>query len=397
MDKLEILNQIKSKRLEIAQILDSVATDKRDVTNVEKINMESLKSEITELETRLANANSKPQTIIGKLGTENEKFQLTSFFRNLADGKNFSDVENEVLKLGQDSFKGSGLSYRGATLPLNFEKRTLAAGTTGAGAEIVAEEKFDLLLPLRAKNVLAQAGATVLDNLVGNISIPIFTGSTASWKGENITAGDGGGGFIEKEFSPKRLTVYLPVSKLLLIQNSVGAEQKLQQDLVNAINSKLEETLLGASAGTSTQPAGIFYGATVTVTGATSFANVVNLETTINTNNADYGNLKYIVHPATLGKMKTTPKTANTASFIAENNQVNGYSYITTTHIPAIETGKGVIFGNWSDLYLCFWSGLDVTVDTLTGAKDGIVNYIINLYVDGGAVRTESFASGWQS
>jgi hypothetical protein len=95
--------------------------------------------------------------------------------------------------------------------------------------------------------------------------------------------------------------------------------------------------------------------------------------------------------------MKTTAKASNTAAFIAENQLINGYNYLRTTNIPTISTGKGILFGNFADLQMLFWNNMDITVDNVTGAKEGIVNYIINLYVDAGALRSESFAKGWLS
>jgi len=403
MTKLEILSEIKTKKLAIAEILDKIATDKRELTNVEKITVDSLNDEIKEFEQRAKNLNEKPQTVvkIGE-GVDSSKFSISRYLRNIAEGGNFSEIENEIVKQGRESFRNAGFSYKGFPLPFTFEQRTLTAGTSGAGSELVPEDKFNLLMPLRAKNVLAKAGATILSGLVGNISIPVMTGSTAAWKGEVVAAANGGNGFTEVEFSPKKLTVYLPVSKLLLIQNSVQADQKLQQDLINAINEKLESTLLGTSSGSSTQPAGLFYGASYTnggvaVTGSTSWDKVVALETGVNTNNADSNNMVYLIHPTTLGKMKTTAKASNTAVFIAENATINGYKFYTTTNLPTISTGKGVAFGDFSNLYINFWNNMEIVVDPYTSAKEGIVNYIVTLYTDGGNTRDKAIAKGWLS
>ena len=402
--KLEMLNEVKKRKLETASILDKIATEKRELTNVEKITVDSLQTEILDFETRMAELQTvvpkvKPQYSITGINNE-DKFSLVSFFRDLKDN-NFTEVEKEVIALGRQSFTSNGLSYKGATLPFAFENRaTLAAGTAAVGQELVPEEKFDLLMPLRAKSVFARMGATFLTNLVGTISIPVMTGSTAQWADENEIAQDGKNGFKEVDFAPKRLTVFLPVSNLLLIQNTVDAEKKLQQDLVNAVNEKLENTLLGTSGATSKHPAGIFYGANysnggIQVTGATTWGKIVALETGINMANADVADMGYILNPSVLGTAKTTAKAAGTvAGFIAEGSTINGFKYVTTTNMPTIGGGKGVLFGNFRDFYICMWSGLEVIVDNLTSAKYGITNYIISLYVDGGSVRDASFAKG---
>lgn len=393
MTKLEILNSIKEKRLKIAEILDAVGAEKRELTNVEKITMEAFNEEIKELEQRAKTVNEKPEKAIVIGGTIGEdKFSLTRYLRNIAEN-NLNDYERELNKRSK---VGNNL-LKGYALPFVFEQRTLTAGTAGTGAEIVAEDKFDLLMPLRAKSVLAKAGATILTNLTANFSIPKMTGSTAAWKGETTAAADGGNGLEEVEFAPKKLTVYLPVSRQLLYQSSIDIEAKIKQDLVNSINGKLEETLLGASAGSSTQPAGLFYGASYVSTGTTDWSKVVALETTVNSNNADVDSMFYLIHPNTLGKFKTTAKASNTAAFIADGGTINGYKYLVTTHMPTISTGKGIAFGNFADMYVNMWNTMDVIVDPYTNAKEGIINYIVTLYVDGGNVRDESITKGWLS
>jgi HK97 family phage major capsid protein len=398
MTKQEFLNEIKTRKMLRAEIMDTIEAQKRSLTNVETEKLEGYKAEIADFEAQIRSLdtqNSKKRIVKSNSSFNDEKFTLTSFLRNLKNGS-FTESEKEVIARGRELFDNTSTGYVGTPMPIEFSRATLVAGTSTVGSELVPEEKFDLLMPLRAQSVLAQAGATILSGLKGNISIPTMTGTTASWKGEVVAADDGVNAFLETDFSPKKLTVYLPVSNLLLIQNSVSAEQKLQEDLVNAINEKLEATFLGTSAGSSTQPAGLFYGASYgSITGATDWSKVVALETNVKANNSN-GNV-YLVHPTTIGSMKTTAKAANTATFIAENSLINGYKFLTTTNMPTVSSGKGIIFGNFKDFYINFWSGMDVIVDNITGAKEGITNFIVTVYVDGGSVRSTSFAKGWLS
>ena len=78
----------------------------------------------------------------------------------------------------------SGLAIAGSIqLPVmeNADEEVRANGvlaqTATAGMENIATEKLDILEPLRANMVMSQAGATYLTGLVGNISIPAYTGS----------------------------------------------------------------------------------------------------------------------------------------------------------------------------------------------------------------------------
>ena len=101
-----------------------------------------------------------------------------------------------------------------------------------------------------------------MTGLVGNVAIPMYSGSTVGWEGEIDAAKDGAGSFSEIELTPKRLTAFIDVSKQFLLQDSVSAEAMLRADIVKALSNKLEATILGDEAGSNKVPAGIFDGAT---------------------------------------------------------------------------------------------------------------------------------------
>ncbi len=406
MTKAELRNQLYAKRQEIADIMDLLKAEERQASNREQVSLDKLNDEIRDIEAQLAQPEKPVSKIYTRSTLDANSFSLVNFFNKIYEKRTneFTDLEKEIRKIGENQILKAGQTINGTALPLYFEQRgTLAAGTSGAGAEAVPEEKFDILMPLRDELVFTAAGATMFTDVVGNPSIPALTGVTAAWKGEVTAAADGVQGMTETEFSPKKLNVYIPVSKLLLRQANPSLEAKLKQDLVNAIASKLESTVLGTASSSSTQPAGLFYGASysnggVVVTGSTSWEKVVSLETGINASNARGKNMAYVLHPNTLGKFKVTGKNATYGStFIAENSLVNGYKYFSTTNMPTISSGKGILFANWADLYIMVWGGIDVEVDPYTSMKEGIVNFIATMYVDVKPIRSASFAKGWLS
>jgi HK97 family phage major capsid protein len=402
MDYTQLIESRSLKVTELEALTALVATENRKLSTYEQTAFDNITNDIKKLD---ADIEEKRTADIKKtnIKTNNNKkmenkFSIRSFLNNLSEGRNFSETEQELIEQGKQGFLKAGLSFRGTALP--FETRADIAVTAGSGGINVPEDKFDILMPLRNKLVFAKAGATMLTGLIGDISIPCMTGTTALWKGENTTAADGTNGFIEVTLAPKRLTSYLAVSKQLLMQDANGVDAKLTEDLINAIKDKLESTVLGTAAGSTTQPAGIFYGSNYTnggvvVSGATTWAKTVALETGINANNGDVDSMYYIIHPNTLGSMKTTAKAANTAAFIADNGTINGYPYIKSNLMPTVSTGKGIAFGNFKDVYVAQWGSIDVTVDNLTGAKDGLIYFIINSYWDVKAIRTASIATGW--
>ena len=97
------------------------------------------------------------------------------------------------------------------------------------------------------------------------------------------------------------------------------------------------------------------------------------------------GDIKFIVSPSAKAVLKSTAKNQN--SFIMEGNEVNGYPVLSTSAVA----GKGVIFGNFADLVIGQWGGIDLTVDPYTQAANGKVRLVINAYFDAKPRRAEAF------
>ena len=156
----------------------------------------------------------------------------------------------------------------------------------------MAEDKLNILEPLRASLVMTQAGATYMTGLVGNVSIPVYSGSNVGWAGEIEAAKDGAGTFSEVTLSPKRITAFLDVSKQFLLQDSASAEALLRADIVRAIANKLEATILGDKDGSTTQPKGLFYN--VEDLQNITYADMVEVIDMLEQQNVT-GDIKYIV------------------------------------------------------------------------------------------------------
>lgn len=314
------------------------------------------------------------------------KFSLIKTINDIVNNRSMSDEAQVVLNAGTEEMRKAGLSYSGQIqLPVSEMREAPAAIVAGQetyGAEVVATEKLNILEPLRNRMVLAQAGATYLTGLVGNVSIPTYSGSNVGWKGELVDAEDGKGTFDSIEFSPKRLTAYIDVSKQFLAQDSVGAEEMLYRDIVNAIADKLEATILGAGAGDANTPEGIFNGAeTLTV----DFANIVEMEKALEEAKL-FGDYKFIASPAAKAKFKTTTISGSKSDLrmLMEGNEVNGYPVLTTGNCA------GVAFGKWDELVIAQWGSLDIIIDPYTQAKKNAVRIVVNAFFDAKPRRTEA-------
>lgn len=266
-----------------------------------------------------------------------------------------------------------------------IENRAYAVGTD---KDTVATDLYDIIEPLRAKNVLVQAGARFMTNLVGDVQIPIMGAAQVGWAGETAAATDGSGTLDHVSLAPKRLTAKFPISLQFLAQDSVDAEGAIRNDIINAINDKLEATILGSAAGTATMPKGMFNGADKQE--IASFADVTALEATLEDANV-YGECKYIVSPSMKAALRGMIKGTNGTGMVMENNAIDGVDALSTSHVGAGD----LVYGDFSNLVIGQWGDiqLDVVRDTASLAN-GCVTIVVNCFFDAKVARDEAFAFG---
>ena len=374
MDTLTLIDQKEQLRKKAEDLIANAEKEIRKLNDGETLELNHIKEEIASIDSQIKGIeeenkrNYKPQ--INKKTME--KFSLLKAINDVANNRQLDERAQEVVTAGIAEMRKAGQSYSGQiVLPIE-ERANIQATVATAGQENVAEDKLGILEPLRANLVLVQAGASYMTGLIGNVSIPVYSGSNVAWAGEVAAATDGAGKFSEVNLEPKRLTAYIDVSKQFLIQDSNSAEEMLKRDIVSAIASKLEATILGSEAGSATQPAGML--------------NAVVADSNLEAKNVR-GDIKFIVSPSAKADLKTTDKGTDTGKYLMEGNEVNGYPVLSTSAVA----GKGVIFGNFADLVIGQWGGIDLTVDPYTQAANGKVRLVINAYFDAKPRRADSF------
>ncbi len=353
--------------------------DKKDSSSDERaLQISEIEGENTKTK---INKNKKDNNIIMK-----NNFSLLRAINDIANGKKLDPVNAEVVSLAQAEMRDAGMAFNGQIQVPYEERATITVNVEGE--DVVATDVWDIMEPLRAKNVLAEAGAQIYTGLVNNVKIPILGKSQVSWEGETAPAKDASAAFTHVELSPKRLTAYMDISKQFLIQtDNLQAESKLRNDLIAAVSSKLEETVLGTEAGSTTQPAGIFNGATVL--DISTFKNITDLEADIEIENV-YGTLKYVMDPKAKAALRNMPRSADSTRLVMENGEVDGTPALVTSNIAE----KKLVVGDWSNLIIGQWGGLDLCVDPFTQATNGCVRLVINAYFDAKVARPEAFAFG---
>lgn len=332
------------------------------------------------------------------IAMKKQKFSLLKAIRSVVNGEQFDAHTAAVIAEGRSLMSAAGKTATGQIV-LPIENRAegdttpttpttngiIMAGVEGAGMENVAEDKLDLLTPLRNRMVLGEAGCTFLTGLTNDISIPVATGGNCAWKGEVVKADASEYEFEEITLKPKRLTCYLDVSKTFIAQDGNSANELLMRDMINCISEKLESTILGDEKGTNEKPQGLFYGVTAD-TAAVKFGDVVDWEADLENANIN-GEIKYIVNPSAKAILRKTAKDTGSGLFVMADGEIEGNKVLSTASVVK----KGVLLGDMREIIVANWGSLDITLDPYTKATENQIRIVINFWVDAAVRRPAAF------
>ena len=304
---------------------------------------------------------------------EKKKFSLLGAIRSIVDKQPMGDVNAAVIEAGRAQSRAAGVEVSGDIVIPTAETRPTVSvtNTTGATVPVDVAPIFD---ELRAESVLAKAGATYYTGLVGDLKVPMMTAASVAWAGENAAASDAAAGISAVTLQPKRLTAYLDISKQLLVQDAgSNAEAVLEANLIRAINEKFEATVLGTAQGSTTQPAGLFYGQTPTT--VASWADICDLQASVEANK---GHVTAVVASPTAKAAMRALTYNNQTRLVYEDGYLEDIPCYSTANVGT----DTFVMGDWKYLAVGQWGGIDVTVDPYTQAGNGAIRLVINVYMD---------------
>lgn len=371
MNTVELRDLIHQHSEEIRTIVEGADKENRDLTEEETSKVEEIKKQI-----------------------EDRKQELKQLEEELKkQPKEEKNTRHNIMKK-DDKYLihelRDALDNRKKELSVNAETRTITVqGQNGVHDEVVETEIQGILEPLYANSVLSKLGVRWYTGMKhGDIQVPIMGKSNVFWESEIAEAQGTGNAFTTKKLSPKRLTAYVDISKQLIYQDTIGAEAAIRRDLVNALQDKLEATILGAAAGDAEKPAGIFYG--VSPTSITTYKNLCDFEAGIEESNIG-GDMKYLLSPKAKAALRNMAKSTKSTQLVFENNEVDGTAAVVTTNVAS----KKLAYGNWNFLALGSWGNVELQLDESGDvALKGCVRIIINAYFDAVILRPEAFAFG---
>ena len=381
------------------EIIDlGVRHNKRDLANQaikDGVSVEEFRGEL--LENISNDVTLETPSEIGLTEKETKRFSIMKAINAMANptDRKAQEAAKFEFECSDAAQRAYGKSAQGVMLPeevmRNWNQRDLSAGSDG---DLIGEDYRggDFIDVLR-NNSAVMPMATMLNGLTGDVKIPRKSAaSTAAF----ISSEGGASG--ESEFtvgnvslSPKTLGAHTDVTRQLMIQGSMDIENLIRNDLAQSMAIAIDDGALEGS-GSSGNPKGItnttgINTVSLSSAAAPTFAEMIEMETSIRVDNALMGNLGYIVHPTNYGFLKSKEKASNTAQFVAVNDEINGYKAIVSPQL----TVNNYVFGNYADLLIGMFGGLDIVVDPYSNSTSGTVRVVALQSVDTAVRHATSF------
>lgn len=414
MEKLQTLKESRATlATEVECLVNAETRSEIQIARMNELNtqIEKLTSEIEVLERSFKNSQFKPVAKNDGLTAEQREIAKSFSFQKVMSAiesrTSLSGFEAEMHDEAKAEARSFGGVVKGIGVPMKaldamVQKRAMTAGTNNAGGYGVQTNVTSYIQYLWNKTFMSQLGIAPMTGLTGNYSAPKEGAVTGAWLTETGAASDETPTLDQLLLSPKRLAVFIKVSKTLAIQSPDVADAMVMDMLMNAQATLLEKAV--AKGGGSNEPTGIIATngignvAMGTNGAAPTYAKIVDLIKTVSAANA-VGN-GFLTTPTIASKLLVTEQFTGTNGVpVNQNNTIAGYKLVASNNAPSGLT-KGsssdchaIIFGDFSKVKVAQWGGLDLVIDPFSLAESNLNKVIVNAYYDIGLEQAGAFAA----
>lgn len=386
MAKLAQLKQRRARlQAEARQLLDAAEGDTLETRAQERFG--EIRTEVESLETRITQeesvaewerqADAEPVTP----GRDTFEAEARSFNLTRAIASQVPDIANGVdagreREISQELARRAAKPVNGIMVPMQVfqvERRVLTttAPVGGPGGNLVptqhlASEFIDIL---RARLIVQGLGARVLSNLQGNIDIPRLKASaSAHWIAENSAITPSDQQFDKVQMTPKHVGALTEFSRNMLLQASPDVEQLVRSDFASILAEAVDRAAIAG--GGANEPDGVLETGGIgsfdidPVTWEGVLAGIADIEGA----NADVGALGWATNPLAVKALRSTlkePGDAGAGYVMERPRELAGYALASSNVVEgsASPATSPLIFGNWNDLLVGYWSAFEILVN----------------------------------
>lgn len=312
-------------------------------------------------------------------------------------------------EVAQETTRAVGKSASGFYVPPAVLGRAVI--TTATAPQLIGTDHMSsaFIDALRPEVAVMGLGATILPGLVENVSIPrMVSGTAAAWVAEGVAAAESSPVFDSVPLSLKQLSARSQLSRRQMKQSLPGLDVLLRNDLRRSLAIELDRAAI-AGAGSATVPRGILntVGIGSVAIGANGgvpfFQFLTKLMAEVESENVAGTSYGWLTNHFVKGTLLSTQTADGAQQMILQRIgtdwNIAGHKAAFSNLVPANGTkGTGtdlssIIFGNWSDLLIGQWGGIDIVVDDMTGADTGNVRIVAHSEWDIAVRYAQSFAA----
>lgn len=375
----EVAKRLRDRRLNVwndaKKIAEDAASENRSFTPEEQGRWDAMQEEMSTLDTRIK----------AVLDTEKRAKEADDTYNALASTPQTRDaspaqsqVDAELRKWAKGESGGRAMEFRHDNEvrgPINY--RVLTTGSQGTNSSsIVPTDFYDMLIAhLIEVSGIMQCGPTVLNTGGGEtLQIPKTTAHTAvtaqtTQAGQLLTAG------VDPAFSMQSLSAYkygvlIQVARELIDDTAVDLLGYLAMQAGRALGNKFGNDLVNSASaptglltGTVTSSPGVT-GATTGVSGAPSYANLVDLEYSVIAPYRQSRSCYWLAADKTIGGFRKITDTVGRpiwepSAVLGSPDLLLGKPLVADPFMPAMATSAfPIVFGDFSQFFVRLVGGV---------------------------------------
>lgn len=375
-------------------ILDAAETEKRDLSADEKAKFDKMDGEMKTLEERRAREermreldrrSEEAEHIAGERRDQPE-MNGYSAAKAIMEGAEMrmTGLEAEWHQHLSEQ-RGPGRKPQGVMIPtahfgLGVEQRAVL--TSGSGGNMKATDLAAMTDRRRPALRVQQLGATVLGNLTGDMDLPRLAGSgTAHWVGEHVDTSTSDASFEKKTASPKTVSGEYELSRRMILQSQQAIDPILQRDLAFILSQALDSAaILG---GGVDEPVGILSDAAITATA--SAGGDIGEDTSLLMQELEiddvFDEAAFLTNPRLAHEARVSRDT--TGQPLPTGWMWHGRPFALTNQVQQSAANTyPVIYGAFSNLYLSFWSGVDILMNPYSDRVSSKGGMLLQAFLD---------------
>lgn len=286
-----------------------------------------------------------------------------------------------------ESGKTGTITLQRETVAQAAETRETTVVNDLAGTGLVPQSVQSILDPINAGLIYDKVGMTLFHNAVGEYIWPTWAGAEVAFVGETDAVLPKKISFDKIKCTPNRLSGSISVSRRSLYQSDGVVEQTALKSIAAAVAKAVNNILLSPTAVAGAPVSGPFVNAQ-SKTATINYKNIVGMRASVWGDVADGGKLSYAMNPADYFDLMATARDTGSGLMVIEDGKIAGVPVFASDVVPA----GYVVLGDWSSQAAGFFGPFDITIDPVTKAKSGEVEFTVNVEFGTATLRPKAFA-----